>query len=142
MRTMLRAYTKGYLSVSEQLDLLRARGMSISDIDRATSCLHRVGYYRLSGYSYPFRDREIVKDSQGAMRERISDMFRPHTDFGTIMDLYVFDKRLRLLFLDAIERIVGLRLEVALLLGKKGAFAYRELRTFTRISLSQIWIRG
>jgi len=105
--------------------------MSISDVERATTCLHRVGYYRLSGYSYPFRHREIVKDSQGVPLERTLDTFRAHTDFGTIMDLYVFDKRLRLLFLDAIERIeIGLRVEIALLLGKKGAYAYRELRTF------------
>lgn len=60
-------------------------------------------------------------------------MFRPHTDFSQIMALYVFDKRLRLLFLDAIERIeVGLRVEVALILGTYGAFSYRDASTFNR----------
>jgi abortive infection bacteriophage resistance protein len=47
------------------------------------------------------------------------------------MDLYVFDKQLRLLFLDAIERIeVGLRVEVALMLGASGAFTYRDPAAF------------
>jgi abortive infection bacteriophage resistance protein len=47
------------------------------------------------------------------------------------MDLYVFDKKLRLLFLDAIERIeVGLRVEVALILGRYGAFSYRDPLAF------------
>jgi len=43
------------------------------------------------------------------------------------MDLYVFDKRLRLLFLDAIERVeVALRVDIALLIGQRGAWAHRD----------------
>lgn len=124
-------YLKGYLSVADQVELLRARGMRISDEDRAAVCLHRVGYYRLSGYAYPFRHREIVTDSNGQPVERVFENFRPGTEFSQVMDLYVFDKRLRLLFLDAIERVeVGLRVEVALLLGQKGPFCYRDQATF------------
>jgi abortive infection bacteriophage resistance protein len=47
------------------------------------------------------------------------------------MDLYVFDKRLRLIFLDAIERIeVALRVDVALLLGKRSPYAHRNPTVF------------
>lgn len=124
-------YSKGYLSVAEQVELLRARGMHISDLQRATTCLHRIGYYRLSGYAYPFRYREILPDLNGKTMERIFENFRPGTEFATVMDLYVFDKKLRLLFLDAIERVeVGLRVEIALLLGQRGPFCYRDASTF------------
>lgn len=105
--------------------------MFISDTVKAASCLHRVGYYRLSGYAYPFRHREIITDLDGKSTEKLFESFRPGTDFSTVMDLYVFDKKLRLLFLDAIERIeVALRVEVALHLGRYGALSYREPTIF------------
>ncbi len=129
----LRPYSKPYLSVAQQVELLRGRGMQISDTAKAELCLHRIGYYRLSGYAYPFRHRELFQNADGSQGERIFENFRPNTDFSTVMELYVFDKRLRLLFLDAIERIeVALRVEIALLLGKYGALSYREGAFFNR----------
>jgi abortive infection bacteriophage resistance protein len=105
--------------------------MGISDTIRAEACLHRIGYYRLSGYAYPFRHRELITNSDGSRSERLFENFRPGTQFAKVMDLYVFDKKLRLLFLDAIERIeVGLRVEIALLLGRRGAFSHRDSATF------------
>ena len=105
--------------------------MGISDSTRAEACLHRIGYYRLSGYAYPFRHREIIKNTDGTEEERIFENFRPGTEFAQVMDLYVFDKKLRLLFLDAIERVeVGLRVETALILGQRGAFSYRDSSNF------------
>jgi abortive infection bacteriophage resistance protein len=107
--------------------------MLISDVQKAEACLHRVGYYRLSGYAYPFRQREIRRNPDGSESEHLYESFRPHTEFSTIMELYVFDKKLRLLFLDAIERIeVGLRVEVALILGLYGAYSYRDPLIFNR----------
>ena len=121
------SYTKPYRSIAEQIQLLQGRGMLITDVAKAETCLHRIGYYRLSGYAYPFRHREIVRNKEGSDSIRLYENFRPETDFSKVMDLYVFDKRLRLLFLDAIERIeVGLRVEVALILGRRGPFAHRD----------------
>lgn len=129
----LSVYSKPYLSVAQQVELLRSRGMNISDTPRAEICLHRIGYYRLSGYAYPFRHREIRRNLDGQEVEHLYETFRPHTDFSKIMELYVFDKRLRLLFLDAIERIeVSLRVEIALILGLYGALSYRDPATFNR----------
>jgi len=57
----------------------------------------------------------------------VGDDFRAGTTFQTVMDLYVFDKRLRLLFLDAIERVeVALRVDIALLIGKHDPWAHRD----------------
>lgn len=107
----------------------------------AQACLERIGYYRLSGYWYPFREsRSVVHPITGAplfdpvtrsQQVIVEDGFRPGSTFQQVMDLYVFDKRLRLIFLDAIERIeVALRVDVALLLGKRSPSAHRDSQEF------------
>lgn len=125
-------YPKPYLDVQGQVALLKGRGMSITDDAKAATCLERIGYYRLSGYWYPFRSRS---------QATVSDDFQPGTDFSSVHDLYVFDKRLRLLMLDAIERVeVGLRVSVALTLGKLSPTAHRNPGfldgNFTRLNRS------
>lgn len=96
--------------------------MLISEPDKAEHCLHRVGYYRLSAYWYPFRQFGPKPDER-------QDVFLEGTSFDTIFDLYVFDKRLRLLFLDALERIeIALRTDIALILGRHDPWSYRKAR--------------
>jgi len=52
------------------------------------------------------------------------------------MALYVFDKRLRMLFLDAIERIeVALRVDLAILLGQRSRLAHRDPHQFEALFL-------
>jgi abortive infection bacteriophage resistance protein len=122
--------------------------MVISDRAKATEMLHRIGYYRLSGYWYPFR--ATVHSPTGAI---IGDGFRPGTELSTIIDLYVFDKKLRLLMLDAFERVeIALRVQIALTLGKRGPWAHRDPAALhgnfarrtdptTRKVLHQIWLQ-
>ncbi len=92
-------YTKSTLSHDAQSNLLIARGM-IGDRELMKARLAAVNYYRLSGYWYPFR--------------RPDDSFAPGTTFDTVWDRYVFDRRLRLLTMDAIERIeISVRSQLA-----------------------------
>ena len=92
------------------------------DLTLAANCLRRIGYYRLSGYWYPLRQRN---------GEVVLDVFREGASFKHAFDLYVFDKRLRMMMLDAIERIeVGLRVDIALLLGKSDPWAHRDVSHF------------
>ena len=123
-------YGKPYRSIADQLALLRSRGMKVTDMTAASACLERVGYYRLSGYWYPFRKSHQVATATTRKRQLVvGDDFRAGTTFQTVMDLYVFDKRLRLLFLDAIERVeVALRVDIALLIGKRDPWAHRDSR--------------
>jgi abortive infection bacteriophage resistance protein len=115
-------YAKPFLSVPQQIALLRQRGLQITDEPKAEAYLRRIGYYRLSGYWYPFR-----KSTQQNGQTVVLDDIRPGVDFGTVVDLYVFDKRLRLLMLDALERIeVALRSSIALLLGQYDPWAHRD----------------
>jgi abortive infection bacteriophage resistance protein len=83
-------YLKSAISIEEQADLLLARGLILPRED-LISKLGNVGYYRLSGYWYPFRtsDNKIVTG----------------TTFEKIWNRYTFDRELRLLVLDGIERI-------------------------------------
>lgn len=109
-------YDKPWKNYHEQLDLLRDRGMIVADSERASRYLESIGYYRLSGYWYAFRRR------QG---DAVLDEYKPGTTFGNIIDLYVFDQRLRALVLEALERIeVALRVDVSHTLGKLHRFAH------------------
>ena len=133
----LHAYTKPYRSVADQLSLLASRGMEITNMAAASNCLGRIGYYRLSGYWYPFRRSHIssnpltgerlIHPGTGKPQIIVEDNFRPGTTFQQVMDLYVFDKRLRLLLLDAIERVeIALRVDIALLIGTRDPWAHRD----------------
>ncbi len=118
-------YSKPFLSITDQLALMKSRGVVVTDEPRASACIERVGYYRLSGYSYPFRHFAQVVDVTGKMVDTVSNDFLPYTNFNTIMDLYVFDKKLRLLMLDAIERVeVGLRVGIGHMLGRRDPLAH------------------
>lgn len=92
-----REYSKPALSQAELLARWRQRGLQIADERRALRYLRHIGYYRLSAY---------VRSFEGAER----DVLRAGTTFDDVLELYVFDRKLRLHMLDAIERVeVGLR---------------------------------
>lgn len=112
------AYTKPWQSYEEQLDLLVSRGLQVTDRVRALEYLERIGYYRLSGYWYPFRVRA---------GKTVLDCFKPGASFENAVMLYVFDKQLRLLVMDALERIeIALRVDISHTLGKLDPFAYER----------------
>jgi len=130
------AYTKPWQSYEEQLDLLISRGLAVTDRPKALEYLERIGYYRLSGYWFPFRELSgllILLDEQGRKpvkkkrkETRIAlDNFRPGATFENAVKLYVFDKKLRLLAMDALERVeIALRVDLSHTLGKFDPFAY------------------
>jgi len=102
--------------------------MSITDEPRAKACLSRIGYYRLSAYWYPNRKSETYADPKdGRERTRVLDDFRDGTHFSDALDFYVFDKKLRLLVLDALERVeIGIRTDIAVLLGVHDPWVHRD----------------
>lgn len=72
---------------------MRSRGLAVPDEQRAIRYLKQVGYYRLSPYMLPF---------QSGPGEHA---FKPGTSFEDVLSLYVFDRKLRLLVMDGLERI-------------------------------------
>ena len=83
-------------SVTDQISLLRSRGIS-GDEDLMRRWLRTVGYYRLSAYWLPLE----LPPSDGRTR---SKKFPSNTAFADIVDIYVFDRKLRLLVMEAIDR--------------------------------------
>lgn len=72
--------------------------MDVGDPDSAKQWLKTVDYYRLSACWLPFElppEGKLVR----------SKTFKPKTSFSAVTDLYVFDRRLRVLVLEAIERV-------------------------------------
>lgn len=109
-------YQKPPTTIQQQLDLLIKRGMLINE-EAATHYLSHIGYYRLRGYWIPFEK----KDSPTA-----DHAFQSGTKIEDVLNLYVFDRELRLLVIDGIERIeVSVRNQwVEVLAQSEGAHAY------------------
>lgn len=90
-------YNKSATAIDEQILLLLKRGMT-GDSDLIRRWLETVGYYRLSAYWLPYE----LPASDCKTRTK---KFKPGTEFDQIIDIYVFDRKLRLLVTEAIERI-------------------------------------
>ncbi len=95
-------FDKPARSVDELLAMLQARGLQIADPARARHYLANISYYRLSAYSRPFY-----------VPQQLEHGFLAGTTFEQVLALYIFDRELRLLLLDAIERLeVALRAQM------------------------------
>lgn len=125
-------YEKPWLSVDEQIDRLAGHGVEIEDRDRAASLLQAVGYYRLTGYLYPFRVSEPYVDDEGRVRTRVFSGYRTGTTLRHAEDIIDFDRRLRMLVMDGVERIeVAVRMRIGHVLGRRSPFAYEAPACFT-----------
>lgn len=91
-------YSKPALSVAAQINLLKSRGLHITDLAIAEHFLTNISYYRLEGYWWALQS------------DKNRHIFKPGSSFQTVIDLYNFDREIRLLAFDMIERIeIGLR---------------------------------
>lgn len=125
-------YAKPWLSVDEQIDRLARHGVEIEDRGRAASILQAVGYYRFTGYLYPFRESEPYVDDEGRARIRVLSDYRAGTTLRHAEDIIDFDRRLRMLVMDGVERIeVAVRMRIGYVLGRKSPFAYEDSACFT-----------
>jgi abortive infection bacteriophage resistance protein len=94
-----KVYHKAPLTFQEQLLLLNSRGLVIADESKAISYLQEISYYRLSAYFLPY--------------QAVKDKFNEGVTFEQIIDTYSFDREVRLLVFDCIERIeIAIRTQV------------------------------
>lgn len=113
-------YTKSPLTFTQQAQRLIDRGMIVSDHNLLIERLSAVSYYRLSAYWHPFKQAD--------------DRFQPGTTFEMIWRRYTFDRQLRLLLIDAVERIevtILRTLMVEQFSLKHGAFGYVDIANFS-----------
>lgn len=90
-------YKKQPIALSEQIKKLRNRGLIIDDDAVAMDYLTNISYYRLRAYTYPFQDNTDIKADHRFTRNDIH--------LSDIIDLYCFDRRLRIILFNAIEKI-------------------------------------
>lgn len=119
-------YSKQALTLEAQADLLLARGL-VADRAELIGRLKVVNYYRLSGYLYPYRQPD--------------DSYRPGTTLNEVWRRYNFDRRLRIILLDAIERIeVGVRTRLVYhFVTAHGPFGYLDRRKLPGFKVRTWW---
>lgn len=91
-------YAKPATTIQQQVERLLERGLTCSDTDKLAKYLESIGYYRLSAYWLPYENAP----QSGSTRSR---KFKSGTSFEEILTIYIFDRELKLLVMEAIERI-------------------------------------
>ncbi len=81
---------KEFKTIDQQIELLRSRGLSIKDEEKAKIFLEQNNYYRISGYSLTLRKE---------------DVFFKSATFQNIIDIYCFDYEFRHILLQYLEVI-------------------------------------
>jgi abortive infection bacteriophage resistance protein len=87
-------FTKTAKTFSEQLTLLKERRLTIENDSLAEFYLNNISYYRLSAYFLSFQKYGDPNHT-----------FMPWATFNRVMHVYLFDRDLRAIVLDTIERI-------------------------------------
>jgi abortive infection bacteriophage resistance protein len=91
-------YTKPSITIAQQISQLKGRGLIIANEPSATRFLQNISYYRLAGYWWPMQ------------ADKTFHIFKPKSTFENVIAIYNFDRELRLLLFDVIERIeIGFR---------------------------------
>ena len=118
-------YAKPALAFSDQADLLLKRGLVAPDKQVLIEKLRAVNYYRLSAYWHPFRQSD--------------DTLKPGTTLETVWRRYTFDRQLRLLVLDAVERVeIAVRTQVTNKHSlKHGPFGYCDRAKLSGVNVSE-----
>ena len=117
-------YNKLPLTLQQQADLLIKRGL-IAEPSLLIKRLEFVNYYRLSAYWYPFKNK--------------NNSFKSNTIFDEVWRRYTFDRQLRCLVIDAIERVeIAVRTSIVYnFVHKHGAFGYENKNKFPSLSISE-----
>jgi abortive infection bacteriophage resistance protein len=95
-------FNKPPISVSDQVALLKQRGLKITNDSNAISYLSNINYYRLRAYTYPFQNNTDPNHP-----------FNVSITLDEIIKLYVFDRKIRMLVFDVLEKIeIAMRTQI------------------------------
>jgi abortive infection bacteriophage resistance protein len=87
---------KHAMTVEQQIEMLKTRGMIIEDEKKTKEILGDIGYFRLGFYCFPFETN---------YKKRRSHQYRQGTRFSDVVNLYYLDTDLRRLLSNALNRI-------------------------------------
>jgi abortive infection bacteriophage resistance protein len=118
-------FAKRALTIDVQARRLAERRLVFGNWAEAHEHLEHIGYYRFTGYLRPFRIGGAGADAED---------FRAGTTFELVHDRYIFDRRLRLLALDAIEKIeIALRASISNSVAvRHGPHWFMDIRNFAK----------
>ncbi|MCQ9353506.1 Abi family protein [Corynebacterium sp. 153RC1] len=120
---------KPWVSLDEQIDILVQRGLT--DAPDFRDLIEHTGYYRLSGFAYPFRYRT----SGTADSIERSERFLPGSSMHNVVQLYQFDENLRsAVWLAVRELELAVRIRVGHELGRVDPLLHERLE--------QLWPSG
>ena len=88
------SYFKTCTLPQDLIPLLKQRGLIIADEQKAIGYLNNIGYFRLSAYLYPLL--KIPKTDH---------IYKNGATFKMALDMYRFDRKLRILLFNEIEKI-------------------------------------
>ena len=119
-------YSKPWLSVEDQVQLLETRGLKLGDRKEAIQFLRHVNYYRFSGYCLAF--------------QKVSSAFE-NVQFIEIQNAYKFDVALRDVLTEALEVIeIDVRANLALIFGQRyGAYGHTVRANFRTTFKFEEW---
>ena len=128
-KIMVESFEKESLTADEQLNLLISRGLLVNDYNSAVKILSRIGYYHLSSYMRNFQYGEEHK-------------FCKNTEFQELFDLYNFDRQLRHITFNAIEKIeIAYRAAISNIMCKKyGSHWFYNIEAFENEEKQEIFI--
>jgi abortive infection bacteriophage resistance protein len=118
-------FAKPALGLEEQAILLAGRGLVFENWADSISHLQHIGYYRFTGYLHPF------KTGRGE-----TEYYRAGTTFELVHDRYIFDRKLRMIVLEAVEKIeIAARAAISDSVGTKhGPHWYLDQANFSKPS--------
>ena len=91
------------------VELLRHRGLEIENPQRVSHYIRNIGYYRLSAYMFPL-----------LCQPKEEHCFKQRSKFQDALNLYRFDKKLRLFLFNEIEKVeIALRSTLANLVAEE-----------------------
>lgn len=119
----MKHYTERPLTVDEQIELLKQRGLNFADENKAYHVLSHVSYFRLKSYLIPLTSNKEQW------------IFKPSATFETAYRLYKFDSKLRKLIAAESEKVeVSIRTQMAYQLAKDyGTFWFLNKENFTNL---------
>jgi len=109
-------YNKPAITLTQQIQTLKQRGLIINDEAYAERLLGSIGYFRLAQY---WRVLEA---------DKVNHTFKPNSTFEKVLALYNFDKELKILIFSALQTIeVAMRAKVIYHFSMKhGAFWFMD----------------
>ena len=97
------SFDKPFMQPDDMVELLQHRGLGIENFQRVSHYIRNIGYYRLSAYFFPL-----------LCQPKAEHRFKQGSKFQDALNLYRFDKKLRLFLFNEIEKVgIALRSTLA-----------------------------